>query len=206
MNPELPEPVPAPVPPVVSEEWLNDYDIHAYNEEALRDAVMNGHLEMVRYLVSKGADIHAEDNEALGWAAEYGHLEVVSYLVSQGGDIHAYDDQALRWAAENGHLEVVQYLVSQGGDIHADNDDALRWAAGNGHLEVVSYLVSRGANYKCIFHTLDKEIQICIVRYILSIKKIQRWILAIFSKPYYKDGSDGFLARQGWEEIRNLKN
>ncbi len=25
MNPELPEPVPAPVPPVVSEEWLNDY-------------------------------------------------------------------------------------------------------------------------------------------------------------------------------------
>ena len=127
--------------------------------------------------------------------------------MSQGADIHAKNDEALRCAAENGHLEVVRYLVSQGADIHACDEEALRWSAQRGYLQVVSYLISKGANYKHVFHTIDKETQIWIIRYILSIKRIQRWILAIFGKPYYRDGSTGFLARQGWErwELTNKK-
>ena len=48
------------------------------------------------------------------YASYNGHLDVVKYLVSQGADIRADNDEAVRWASFNGHLEVVKYLVSQG--------------------------------------------------------------------------------------------
>ena len=35
------------------------------NDEALRWAIENGHLEVVIYLVEQGAVIHADDNYAL---------------------------------------------------------------------------------------------------------------------------------------------
>jgi ankyrin repeat protein len=50
----------------------------------------------------------------VGFASENGHLDVVKYLVSQGADITADDNYAVRWASFYGHLEVVKYLVSQG--------------------------------------------------------------------------------------------
>ncbi len=53
-------------------------------------------------------------------ASAEGHLEVVKYLVSEGADIHAENDCAARWASRKGHLEVVKYLVLEGADIHAE--------------------------------------------------------------------------------------
>jgi len=78
-------------------------------------------------------------------ASEDGHLAVVKYLVSHGADIHANNDSSVRSTSYNGHLDVVAYLVSQGADIHADNDSSVRSASSNGHLDVVAYLVSQGA-------------------------------------------------------------
>ena len=46
-------------------------------------ACNNGHLEVVKFLVSEGADI----NEALCFATIGGHKEIVEYLVSQGAII-----------------------------------------------------------------------------------------------------------------------
>jgi ankyrin repeat protein len=43
-------------------------------------------------------------------ACELGHLDVVKYLVEKGADIHASADHALRWAAGSGHLDVVEYF------------------------------------------------------------------------------------------------
>ena len=63
-----------------------------------------------------------------------GHFEVVKYLVSKGANIHAENDCAIRWASQNGYLEVVQFLISKGADVHAENDYAIKWASGNGHL------------------------------------------------------------------------
>ena len=121
-------------------------DIHANDDEALREAADKGHLDVVQYLVEQGADIHASDDYALRYASIQGHLDIAQYLVEQGADIHADDDLALRWAAYFGNLDIAQYLVEQGADIHADDDDALRNAAWKGHAEVVNFLVEQGAN------------------------------------------------------------
>lgn len=35
-----------------------------------------------KYLISNGADIHAQNNNALRWASRNGHLEIVNHLES----------------------------------------------------------------------------------------------------------------------------
>ena len=85
------------------------------------DACRDGHLEVVKYLLTspelkKHADIHAKDDLGFIWACRYGRLEVVKYLLTSAeltehADIHAKDDWGFIWACENGHLEVVKCLI-----------------------------------------------------------------------------------------------
>lgn len=55
----------------------------------LNQAAMNGHVEMVRYLLSQGADVNRQDSR--GWtpmhrAAYGGHVKVINILLKAGGD------------------------------------------------------------------------------------------------------------------------
>ncbi|AYV85138.1 MAG: repeat protein [Satyrvirus sp.] len=115
-------------------------DIHAENDQALRKASRNGHLEIVKLLIEKGANIHAVNDGALHGASFNGHLEIVKLLTENGADIHAENDRALQWASENGHLEIVKLLIDKGANIHAENDGALRWASLYGHSEIIKFL------------------------------------------------------------------
>ena len=57
-------------------------------------------------------------------ASEKGNLEMVRYLVGKGAKVKArtkYGKTALIFAAEGGYLDVVGYLVDQGADIKARN-------------------------------------------------------------------------------------
>jgi ankyrin repeat protein len=60
-------------------------------------------------------DARADDNYALHNSAMNGHLDVVKYLVGKfqltSEDTRARGNYALRTSAENGHLGVVKYLV-----------------------------------------------------------------------------------------------
>jgi ankyrin repeat protein len=71
--------------------------------------VENGHLDVVKYLIEQGADIHAKNNEALRNSAEKGDLDIVKYLVEHGAAVHSIEDYALRYSAVKGHLEIVKY-------------------------------------------------------------------------------------------------
>ncbi len=108
-------------------------------------ASKNGHLEIVKYLVSLGADIRSDDDYAIRYASCNCHFEVVKYLISIGANFRSNDDYAVRHASKNGQLETVKYLVSVGANIRSNDDYAVRRALKNSHLEVVNYLVSLGA-------------------------------------------------------------
>lgn len=110
----------------------------SYN--ALAHAIIQGHLDVVQYLHTKGATCPYD----IQLAAKNGHLAMVQYLYSQATKLYA--QQALQFAAQNGHLEVVRFLHAQGVDIGANDNYAVRWAAQNGHLEVVRFLYSEGAD------------------------------------------------------------
>lgn len=77
----------------------------------LRGAASNGHLKIVKYLVSLGADPHDKEEQAVQWASGYGHLEVVKYFVEQGVDATALKE-SLKAASRNKRENVVDYLKS----------------------------------------------------------------------------------------------
>ena len=69
---------------------IDSFDVNAKNNDgdtALMEDSINGRLEAVKYLISKGADVNAKNNDgntALMWASNYGYLEIVEYLKSHG--------------------------------------------------------------------------------------------------------------------------
>ena len=95
---------------------------------AIQWASSEGHLEVVKYLVSVGCDPKAEDNASIKSASLKGRLETVKYLLSVGCDPKAEHNCAIRWASRYGSLKVIKYLLEQGCD-HEDVDKKLKYEA-----------------------------------------------------------------------------
>jgi len=55
-------------------------------DDILFNAAGFGILIAIREAVNKGADIRINNNEVVRWAAENGHLEVVKFLVEKGAN------------------------------------------------------------------------------------------------------------------------
>jgi len=128
----------------------------------LRYAAANGHLEVVQYLVEKGANIHADDDRAIRLAAAnyFIEVEMIKCLVEGGANIHAGDDDAVRTAAARGNLEVVRYLVANGANMRAKHDDALRCCVDSDVLRYLFYEVCYGETNDFEFkYNLVKEIK-----------------------------------------------
>ena len=130
---------------------------HLFDDEIPCNSSQLGHLEIVRHLIEKVGGYNI--NDSLRWASLRGQLEVVKYLVSKGADIHVFDEISLRWASEEGHLETVKYLIENGADIHALNDFSLMSAVRNGHLHVVKYLIEHGKIHEKIDTAIQNAIR-----------------------------------------------
>jgi ankyrin repeat protein len=120
-------------------------------------AITHANVDVVKYLVERGADISVTDEygEApLFDAVCSGNLGVVKYLVEEKGlnvNIKANDGTTplFKAAAWSGKLEVVKYLVEKGADVNAKDNNGetpLFDAALFGKLDVVKYLVGKGAD------------------------------------------------------------
>ena len=72
-------------------------DLHAGRDAFSRCAVSK-YPDIAKYLLEDGADIHAKNDEALRNAVIFGDVRIVRYLVEQGADIHADRDTPLRLA------------------------------------------------------------------------------------------------------------
>lgn len=95
-----------------------------YDGTPLHLAVENGKLNVVEYLVSKGANINAKKS---GWAplhiAAIGKLDIVKYLIDKGADVNTknkYGVTVLHRAVYHEKLNVVEYLVNKGANINAN--------------------------------------------------------------------------------------
>lgn len=115
----------------------------------LHIASENGHLDIVKFLIEKGARIFANKKTyyPLYLAAKFGHLEMVTYLKSLGHDMNIRDKYGrtpMHLACANGHLDVVRYLVSEGAlnnVLDRDNFSPLVYACQDHKLDIVEYLV-----------------------------------------------------------------
>ena len=124
---------------------------------ALHYAASEGHTDVVRVLLDRGADSRVS---ALGGmtplflAAAGGHAAVAEALVKRGADANARSPwNPVRVAAGEGHLEVVRTLLSLGADPEGHNIPPLMAAASGGHLDIMDLLVKAGAKVNRV--TLD---------------------------------------------------
>ena len=123
---------------------------------AVHLAAQEGHLEVVKLLVSKGANIHIETHDrgryAFYSACLHGHLPVVEFLRPLLTNVDKKIKSGvtpLNATCGNGNLEVVKFLVSSGADVNsADNDGVtpMRVACWEGYLDIVKYLREAGAD------------------------------------------------------------
>jgi len=127
---------------------------------ALHYAAQRGALDIVKFLVAKGADVDIRTHEencgvhsgwtALHFAADEGQVETCRFLVEQAKatiDIPEEVDTPLSIAAEHGRWPVVHFLVTAGANIHATRRglNVVQWACYRAHPESVQFLVSYGA-------------------------------------------------------------
>lgn len=128
-------------------------DLPGSNEcTALIRAAVQGHIELLRALLVRGADPRRRDASgahALEGAAAKGHLAVVEQLLAHDAQLldlsGSGERTALIAAAGHGHVEVVRALLERGADPRkraSDGARALDSAAQEGHLAVVKQLLA----------------------------------------------------------------
>ncbi|KAF3384050.1 putative ankyrin repeat protein L25 [Talaromyces pinophilus] len=121
------------------------------HESALHAASRGGYIEIVELLLKDRA-LDADQADTLYEASGAGSLDVVQYLMKKGAGVNAqggYYGNALQQASRAGSLSVVLYLVEKGARINAQGGyyrNSLQAASAAGHFQIVEFLVTHGAN------------------------------------------------------------
>lgn len=131
-----------------------------YGMTPLICAASNGHIDVLKLLISAGADLDLKDKvddggiTALIEATRFNRIEAVRELIEAGANINAKDigeETALYIASRDGHVEIVSALLAAGANVNAKYSEgwtALHNAARGGHNNVVHELLRYGADPK----------------------------------------------------------
>ncbi|MCP4163697.1 MAG: ankyrin repeat domain-containing protein [Deltaproteobacteria bacterium] len=111
-------------------------------------AAENNRLDMVRWLLKKGA---SNSGEALVSAAKYNSFDVVKWLIEENNtDVNSYNvsETALFCASKNGNLKMVNYLLKKGADPlkKTRGEVPLNTAAAYGRNNVITRLLEAGVD------------------------------------------------------------
>ena len=126
------------------------------NRTALHIACCEGHIEIVRLLIRKGARLHVEEdrwgNRPLKYAIMNGHNDIRQELQDAGATLHHNCCRDLEYklcrSAADGNLRILQMLIDSGISVNTidyGGRSLLYLAAANGKLDTVDFLLSRGA-------------------------------------------------------------
>ena len=124
-------------------------DVNEATNDGDSSVAKNGRKEESRSRV-KSMKYH---KPPLHYAAENGHEQIVKHLIEKGANVNIatdsmYEKTALRCAVRNGHEHVVKCLVESGADLATDKreESVVHCAAANGHENVLKYLIDVGAD------------------------------------------------------------
>lgn len=119
-------------------------------------------VELVKYLLDKGANVAAEDNFGstpfIGLVMSHdttNRLTIAQLLIEKGADINSISKgggSVLGYACEYNLLEVVKLLLSKGAEVDARKNNfantPLMYAANSGNEAIVDLLLAAGADPK----------------------------------------------------------
>lgn len=105
-------------------------------DSGLERACINGNLELINYLIDKGAE---RWNCALAGACEGGHVNIIDDMIMRGADEW---NRALAGACKGGHMNIIERFIKYPS---VDLSFAMGLAACGGQLNVIKYLITKGA-------------------------------------------------------------
>ena len=131
--------------------------VHILNKTTpLLEAAKNGHIEIVRLLLERGAKPNEtgsfSNNPPIIFACRNGYTEIVQLLLEKGADPESTDTNNIPLiciASHHGHLDVVKMLIEMKGvlvDSIGTGKTPLMYAIENGHKNVVKYLLDHEAS------------------------------------------------------------
>lgn len=133
---------------------LKELDI--YSNTPLINAAYNGHLDIVQFLVEKGADINQTNlhgSSALLTALRFKHKTVADYLLAQpnidakSASVISYD--AFVYAVFNGYLDIADQLWTKGRDLnkkYTEENTLLHMCTMDNNEASIRWLLAHGAN------------------------------------------------------------
>ena len=102
---------------------VTERDIYYDGSKALHVATLNGHVDVAKLLIQKGADVNAVDKyyrTSLHRAALKAYVDIAKLLIQNGADVNAMGNAnrtSLHAAAGNGHIDVAKLLIQNGADM-----------------------------------------------------------------------------------------
>ncbi|CAH3168725.1 unnamed protein product [Pocillopora meandrina] len=147
-----------------------DIDINSKDDESsvtpLTVAVKHNHVEVVKYLLQKGADIslttESKKRNALHIASQYGSVEAMEMLLSYDLRPDSRDGEGntpLACAAACGQIEAVNCLLKHGADPLLKGKDGwslLHFAAQSGNVIIIETMLSKGLDIDSRGETLGE--------------------------------------------------
>lgn len=134
------------------------FHLHIYNHSALGCAAMNGQLEVVKLLLSRGINRTSyEFSNSLVGAAQRGDISIATLLLDSGADInhlltgrgyHTLVDTPVSAACRMRRVRMVRFLLSRGADPKAGGkgDSSLLLACKTGAFSIARMLVEAGVD------------------------------------------------------------
>jgi ankyrin repeat protein len=125
-----------------------------FDENALTAAIINGHADMVRFLIERGGNV----NLALREASREGDEDIVRLLLEKGADINWQQNQfssALQVASFRGKKQIVSLLIANGADVNLapqKSGTTLEVTAVHGNYEAVDIRHLHGEPYGTALH------------------------------------------------------
>ena len=141
--------------------YLNsEYVNSEYIQEALIDAVENGHAKIVKLLLQNNVDVNVQgynERTLLILASRNGHIEIVQLLINAGADITIKDRSkktALEYALRYKQFDVAKLLFEKSMDLDIDSlrqseiEILLLVAIACGRIDVVKRFIEGGGDIK----------------------------------------------------------
>lgn len=140
-------------------ELLNLRDNTRWGEMPIHYAAVSGQIEVVKYLLSRGADINSRDNynnTPLIMTSNHWHNNLTKYLIEKGADVNAKgddDETLLLRVTRTTNYSIVEYIVKKGADVNVKDKDGntpLLNAAEMGDPSTVDVLLKYGADINAV--------------------------------------------------------
>ena len=125
----------------------------------LHSATINGHLEVVAFLLKIGVDVNllSDGMTPLHCAVRWGKGEIVEFLLKSGADPNIptrSGDTALHCASDKDYVEIVSKLLQMGANVNAANSQGetpLHAACEYQNVNIIKELLNHGANINVQF-------------------------------------------------------